>query len=117
MSRIFSRGRHTVLVQNRKTERDEGGGRVMVNVGERIAVPCLYEPVREWSSEEENRTHGLQMIHLVVIRAVTWPGDVHSHVIIDGNLYETVGAPQHFNMSRRTEHWRITVRYVGADPA
>lgn len=108
--------RHKVQVQNRKTRRDAAGGRVTENVGDLITVRCLYEPVREWSSAEEVEAGGFQIVHLLVIRAKKWPGDVKSHVIVEGQMYETLGAPQKVDMSRKLRHWRITVRWIGEAP-
>ncbi|KJL39911.1 hypothetical protein [Microbacterium trichothecenolyticum] len=116
MSRLLGdRAAHTVLVQNRETTRDAEGGRVTLPVGERIEVRCLSEPVREWSAAEESQALGIQVTNMLVIRSRTWPGDINSHVIFDGGVYETVGVPQHFKLSRKTSHWRVTVKWIGKD--
>lgn len=115
MSLLDRKAPHVVEVQNRAMIRNEDGARVMQNDGPRHTVRCMHEPVRDWSSAEESTVNGLQMVNLVVIRSREWPGDVHSHVFIDGEKYETVGAPQRHSVSRRTRHWRITVRWIGKD--
>lgn len=117
MSRLLDRAPHTVHVQNRKSGRDAQGMRTYLDDGPRVAVRCLTEPVREWSTAEESMQLGMQVVHLMVIRSRTWPGDIDSHVIYDGSVYETVGVPQKFELSRRTRHWRITVRWIGKDNA
>lgn len=83
----------------------------MLPDGEPITVGCLAEPVRDWSSSEEQQSNGLQILDLIIIRAREWPGDVHSIVEYEGGLYETVGAPQRHHASKRTGHWRVTVRW------
>ncbi|WP_100813016.1 hypothetical protein [Microbacterium lacus] len=115
MSLLDRRAPHVVYVQNRKTERDNEGKRIMVDVGPRIAVRCMHEPVRDWSSAEETPTLGLQVTDLKIIRSRLWPGDIHSHVYFDGGVHETVGAPQAHSVSRRTRHHRITVRWIAKE--
>lgn len=116
MSRLLGKhAPHTVLVQNRKAKRDSGGGRVYENVGDRIPVKCIAEPVREWSAAEESQTNGIQVTNMLVIRGRTWPGDINSHVVFEGQLYETVGVPQKFYLTRKTRHWRVTVKWIGKD--
>lgn len=108
---------HTVYVQLREMQRDEGGRRVLANVGEPIPVRCGVQIARDWSSAEEKLENGLQVYNMRVIYSRTWPGDEHSHIIIDGELYEMIGAPQRTAMSRRTAHWRNSVRHIGTAPA
>lgn len=112
MSLLRRKAPHTVLVQNRETTRNDAGLRVDENVGDPIPVRCMGEPVRDWSSSEEVESLGLQVVDLTIIRASTWPGDIKSHVIYAGALYETVGAPQHHNVSRRTSHYRVTIKWL-----
>lgn len=111
-------GKHapsTVLVQNRKSTRDSGGGRVYVNDGPRVEVRCIAEPVREWSAAEESQSLGIQVTNMLVIRSRTWPGDINSHIVYEGELYETVGVPQKFYLTRKTRHYRVTVKWIGKD--
>jgi hypothetical protein len=112
MSLLTRKAPHTVQVQLRETTLNDRGIRVDVNVGEPIAVRCMVEPVRDWSSSEEVESLGLQVVDLAIIRAQKWPGDIKSHVIFDGALYETVGAPQRHSVSRRTGHYRVTVKWL-----
>lgn len=112
MSLLDRKAPHTVLVQHRESTRNERGLPVFAPVGDPVAVRCMAEPVRDWASAEEEQTNGLQVINMMVIRARHWPGDLNSHVLYDGNWYETVGVPQHHNVSRRTRHWRITVKWI-----
>ena len=109
---LLTRGRHTVHVQNRVMSRNAGGLRVPQPVGEPIPVRCTVEPVRDWSSAEEQREGGLQILDLLIVRAQNWPGDVLSLVEHEGKWYETVGAPQHHSAGRRTQHWRVTLRWL-----
>lgn len=112
MSLLTRKAPHTVLVQKRETTRDERGGRIDSDVGEPIPVRCMVEPVRDWSSSEEVESLGLQVVDLAIIRSQKWPGDIKSHVIFEGALYETVGAPQRHSVSRRTGHYRVTVKWL-----
>lgn len=82
-------------------------------VGDPIEVPCTVQAVREWSTEEEIRVEGLQVLTLARLFARSWPGDVNSIVTWDGHEWETVGEPQHFQVSRRTNHWSVTLRKRG----
>lgn len=77
-------------------------------------VRCGVQAVREWSTSEETFTDGIQMLDLRRMFTLDWPGDINSHVVYDGVLYESVGAPQHQKMGRRTKHWAITLRNIGA---
>lgn len=112
MSLLGRNAPHTVMVQNREMQRNERGAQILLPVGEPVAVQCMVEPVRDWSQAEESETLGLQVIDLRVIRSRLWPGDIHSHVVWEGELYETVGAPQHYSVSRRTAHFRVTVKWL-----
>lgn len=112
MSLLTRRAPHVVQVQNRTMVRNERGLQVMSPVGSLIPVKCMVEPVRDWSSSEEVETLGLQVVDLAIIRSKLWPGDLNSHVIWDGGLYETVGAPQKHSTSRRTGHHRVTVKWL-----
>lgn len=112
MSLLDRKAPHTVQVQNRKMGRDERGMQVFVPDGEPIPVRCMGEPVRDWASAEEDRSLGLQVVNMIVIRSREWPGNVNSHVLYDGGWFETVGVPQHHNVGRRTRHWRITLKWI-----
>lgn len=115
MTDLLRRGApHTCQVQKRESTKDAGGRTRMVNVGDPITVRGMAEPVRDWSSAEESHDLGLQVIDLIMWRSKTWPGDVHSHVIYDGGVYETIGNPQHHHVSKRTSHWRVTLRWIEA---
>lgn len=114
MSRLLGkRAPSQVEVQNRVKTRDSGGGRVYVNDGPRIIVKCIAEPVPEWSAAEESQSLGMQVTDMLVIRSRTWPGNINSHVVYEGAVYETVGVPQKFYLSKRTRHWRVTVKWIG----
>jgi hypothetical protein len=112
MSLLRRKAPHTVQVQLRETVRNAQGLRVDQNVGAPIPVRCMVEPVRDWSSSEEVESLGLQVVDLGIVRSATWPGDIKSHVIFKGALYETVGAPQHHSVSKRTGHFRVTIKWL-----
>jgi hypothetical protein len=112
MSLLDRKAPHTVLVQNRKVQRNERGQQVMLDVGGLQPVRCMVEPARDWSQAEEDRGVGLQMVNLAIIYARNWPGDINSTIQWNGALWETTGAPQAFKVSRRTRHWRITTQWV-----
>ncbi|MGF3056149.1 hypothetical protein [Microbacterium sp. YY-01] len=112
MSLLDRKAPHTVQVLARKRSRNDSGLSVMEYDGEPVSVRCMVEPVRDWSQAEENVSIGLQVIDLLVIRARHWPGDIDSHVVWEGSLYETVGAPQHHSVSKRTRHWRVTIKWI-----
>lgn len=112
MSLLDRRAPHTVWVKNRVMSRDTRGIQVFAYLGDPIRTRCMVEPVRDWSQAEESEVLGLQVIDLMVIRSRHWAGDINSHVLWDGQLYETVGAPQHHSVSRRTTHFRVTVKWI-----
>jgi hypothetical protein len=114
MSLLTRKAPHTVLVQNRRVERDEAGRRVWVPDGDPVAHRCAVQVARDWSSAEETAgAPGLQIIDMRVILSKTWSGDVNSYVYWEDDVYEMIGAPQPLTMSRRTSHWRITMRRLG----
>lgn len=115
MSLLDRRAPHKVQVQLREMHRNERGMQVFVPVGALITQRCMVEPVRDWSQAEEAQALGLQVVDLMVVRSRNWPGDIHSHVLWEGNWYETVGAPQHYSVSRRTRHYRITLKWLKKD--
>lgn len=115
MSLLGRRAPHTVQVQNQGMTRDVRGLQKLGPVGARIPVRCMVEPVRDWSQAEETDALGLQVIDLRVLRAREWPGDVLSLVLWEGDWYETVGAPQHHSVSKRTGHWRVTIKWLRKD--
>ncbi len=114
VSMLTTRAPHKVLVQNYTHTVNQRGLTSKTADGDPVEVRCMCEPVREWSAAEETDTVGLQVRDLLVIRAKTWPGDIHSIVTYDGSRYETVGAPQrlHAGLSKRTHHWRITCKWI-----
>lgn len=112
MSLLDRKAPHVAKVQNRVMGRNAGGLRVPMPVGDPIEVQGMGEPVRDWSSAEEDRTGGLQIIDMLIWRSRTWPGDELSHVEFEGKWYETVGAPQHHSVGKRTQHWRVTLRWL-----
>lgn len=112
MSLLDRKAPHTVWVQNRKMTRNARGLQEFTADGQKHKVRCMVEPVRDWSQAEETEALGLQVIDLMVIRSRTWPGDIHSHVLWDGAWYETVGSPQHHSVSRRTTHYRVTIKWL-----
>jgi hypothetical protein len=105
---------HVVMVQLMKRKQNLRGSYDDVPDGEPIAVPCTVQAVREWSSAEEIAVNGLQLLTLTRIFSRTWPGDSRSVTYWDGHEWETIGEPQHFQVSRRTNHWAITVKRRGA---
>lgn len=112
MSLLGRRAPHRATIQNRKLTRNAQGLQVFVPDGDPIPVKCMIEPVRDWSSSEEVETLGLQVVDLGVVRSKKWPGDIDSHVLFNGSWYETVGAPQHHSVSRRTSHYRVTIKWL-----
>lgn len=112
MSLLGRNAPHTAKVQNRAMQRNNRGQQVFEPVGSLVDVQCMVEPVRDWSQAEEAQTLGLQVIDLMVVRSALWPGDIHSHVLWNGNWYETVGAPQHHSVSKRTSHYRVTIKWL-----
>lgn len=115
MSLLTRKAPHTVHVQLRTPTREANGQRVYKPTGDPIPVKCSVQPARDWSSAEESTDlTGFQLTDLRIIIARDWPGDVNSYVIWDGDVWETVGRPQQFKQSRRTGHWRVTVKYIGS---
>ena len=112
MSLLDRAAPHVVDVQLRRSTRNQQGIPVFEPLGAPIRVRCKVEPVRDWSSAEEERSLGLQVIDMAVIYSRHWPGDLNSHIAYDGALYETVGVPQKFAAGRRTRHHRVTVKWL-----
>lgn len=112
---LLDRARHVGEVQLRANVRDVRGTKSWQNVGDRITVRCAVQPVREWSTSEEQFEAGIQMLSLRRVFARTWPGNIDSHFFHNGLAFETVGDPQFHEMSRRTKHWVTTVRLIGVD--
>lgn len=112
MSLLDRKAPHTVYIQNRVMRRNNRGLQIYEDDGDPIPVRCMVEPVRDWSQAEESEVLGLQVIDLMVIRSRRWPGNIDSHVWWEGNLYETSGAPQHHSVSRRTRHFRVTIKWI-----
>lgn len=117
MPSIRGRGKHSVIVQNRKTTRVSGLVQY-VNDGPPILIPrCSVQSVREWASAEEVYANGLQLLSMRRVFSREWPGSVNSLVYFDGGEYETVGDPQKMDVSRRTSHWVTTIKWLGDAPA
>lgn len=118
MSLLTRKAPHVVYIQKRHVERDEAKRRYWVNDGERIAQRCAVQVARDWSSaEEETGVKGLQVIDMRVVISKDWAGDENSYVYWEGDVYEMIGAPQPLRMSKRTSHWRITMKRLGTEPA
>lgn len=115
MSLLDRNAPHVVYVLNRTEARDASGRRVYVP-GAFTPHRCAVQPARDWSSAEESVTAGLQLIDLRVVLSREWSGDENSHVYWDGDVYEMIGAAQPQKMSRRTRHWRVTMRRIGTVP-
>jgi len=117
MSLLGRKAPHVVYVQKRKELRDDGGRRYWQNDGPREPHRCGVQPARDWSSAEETaNVAGMQIFDMRVVISKTWSGDENAYVAWEGDLYELIGAPQHQMMSRRTSHWRITMKRIGKDP-
>ncbi|MBQ9917358.1 MAG: hypothetical protein IJO71_09180 [Microbacterium sp.] len=117
MSLLTRRAPHVVEVQNRRVELDKAKRRYWVNDGERVRHRCAVQPARDWSSaEEEVGLKGIQVLDMRVVLSKEWTGDENSYIYWEGDIYEMIGAPQHQMMSRRTSHWRITMKRIGKDP-
>ena len=116
MSLLDAHAPHVVYVQPRGLV-DNGRGKFeMTKLGPRVPVRCSVQGAREWSTEEEQRSSGLQVLSIRRIFSRTWPGDVHALVYHKGKEFETVGDPVEQAMSRNTAHWSVTVRVIGDDP-
>ena len=91
------------------------GTRDLQAVGDPVHVRCKGEPVRDWSSAEESYFEGLQVQDLRVFYAKEWPGGINDVILYNGDVYETIGMPQHYDAgrSKRTHYWRITGKWVG----
>lgn len=115
MSLLGRRAPHTVQILNRTQSKNERGLTVFTPAASLISERCMVEPVRDWSQAEEAETVGMQVIDLMVVRSKRWRGDIHSHILWNGDWYETVGAPQHHSVSPRTSHWRVTIKWLKKD--
>lgn len=117
MASIRGRGPHSVIVQNRVKGRVNGHP-VWVPDGDPVLIEhCHVQSVREWATAEETYEHGLSLLSMFRIFTRTWPGNVDSLVYFRGGEYETVGTPQYMDGSPRTEHWVITIKWLGNKPA
>jgi hypothetical protein len=115
VSLLTTRAPHVVWVQPRARAKNARGVSELVEVGPRVRVRCSVQGAREWSTEEETHTRGLQVLSIRRIFSKTWPGDVNALVYHQGMEFESVGDPVQQNMSRNTSHWSVTVRWIGAD--
>lgn len=114
---IRGRGRHSVIIQPRKTERIDGR-RIFVVDGPPVLIrQCSVQSVREWATAEEVLTYGLQLISMRRVFARKWAGDVNALVYFDGGEFEVIGDPQNMDGSPRTKHWLTTIRWLGDKPA
>jgi hypothetical protein len=113
---LLDRGSHTVYVQRRQTVRDDSGVAIQEPVGLPIPVDCMVQIARDWSSAEETLSAGNQVYDMRVIYARNWPGDEHSHIYYDDRSWEMIGAAQQTTVSKRTRHWRVSVRHIGTAP-
>jgi hypothetical protein len=115
---LLDRPPHVVTVQPRKEEKVVGVGLSLVNDGDPSTIRCSVQSVREWSTAEEQRFDGIQLLSLRRVFSREWVGDVHALVTYGGWDFEIVGDPQYLNTgSRKTWHWEITMRRVGAEAA
>ncbi len=100
---------HVAVVQGRVKSKDDEGATVYTDSGAAFSVPCSVQPL----SAAESNIDGLQALTKRLIVARTWPGDILSTVIYDGYDWDTVGDPQHHNMSPRTDHWEVVIEKRG----
>lgn len=114
---IRGHGPHSVVVQNRVKSR-KNGQTVYRPDGNPILIPsCHVQSVREWATAEEIYDNGLSLLSMNRIFTRTWPGNVDSIIYFRGGRYETVGTPQYMDGSKRTEHWVITIKWLGDEDA
>lgn len=117
MPSIRGRGPHSVIIQPRRVERTAGMSSY-VDDGPPIQINhCSVQSVREWATAEEIYASGLQLLSMRRVFAREWPGDVNSLVYFDGGEFETVGDPQRMDVSRRTFHWVVTIKWLGQKAA
>ncbi|MBU3995587.1 MAG: hypothetical protein KKF42_07410 [Actinobacteria bacterium] len=110
-------GPHSVIVQNRIKSRKNGQNFYVPDGPAILIESCHVQSVREWATAEEDYAMGLSLLSMNRIFTRTWPGTVDSLVYFRGGEYETVGTPQHMDGSRLTEHWVITIKWLGDRPA
>ncbi len=115
MSLLTTRAPHLVTIIHRETAKNEDGINVTAETGERTDVRCMVEPVRDWSSAEEQFFIGKQVVDMRIIRSKKWSGGLEDHVIWEGDRYELTGAPQHHSVGRKTSHWRVTIRWISRE--
>ena len=113
MSLLDRKAPHRAWVQARKMERTADGLRDYVPDGDPVEIRCKVEPVRDWSSAEEEYLNGVQLRDLRVVYCRKWHGDVNATVLWDDDIYEVIGQPQLFKASHRTRHQRITIQWIG----
>lgn len=106
---LLDTGPHTVLVQQRVASENSRGQTVYTNVGDATPVRCSVQPL----SASESGFGGLQAVTKRFIVSRTWPGDILSSITFDGYDWDTVGDPQHLDMSPATDHWEIIIEKRG----
>lgn len=101
---------HTVTVQNRTITQNAHGATLEPD-GAPVVVECAFQPM---SASESNDFDGAVTFEQKRVIARDWPGNATSEVMgPDGHTYDTVGDPQHYNMSPATAHWEVVLQRQG----
>lgn len=107
--------RDYVIVVNRTVE-DTAHGVRYVPDGEPVKVACSVEGRQNQAGMFANSGQedipqdqgGLTEITPIQIVAREWPGDIHSQIWYDGDMYDTIGAPvERKHGTARSRHWEI----------
>lgn len=106
---LIDNGPCTVMVQNRKSVRDEYGSADYVPDGDPISVRCVVHTVD--SAELEALGVQLEDAYRVICRR--WPGDYRSLVIWEGDEYEQVGNVRKYRNGVLSHHDDVLIKRAG----
>lgn len=114
MPGLLDRAPHSVRVIPRKETKGDGGMIGLVPDGDPVEIRCTVQPVREWSTAEEVKLDGAQLLSLRRVFSRDWIGDSLALVQYGGWDFDIVGDPQYLDTgSRATWHWEITMQRAG----
>jgi len=107
---LLTNPKHSLTVQRYAKTEGSIGQNDYSPAGDPVTVRGNKHPL----TAEETTNYGLQNFTTVAFHCLTWPGDQHSMISLDGSDWEQIGDPKLYGMSTRTQHYEVILKKRGA---
>lgn len=106
---LLTNPKHKLTVQPYQETPGSIGQETYEPVGAPIPVRGNKHPL----TAQETEDNGLQNFTTTNFHCLSWPGDQHCRVTLDGAEWDQIGEAKLFDMSTRTRHYEVILRKRG----